>query len=62
MLNLTKEQRELRNKVEEQKNKIEEAELQIREYQKVCSHEFTNYENPHVEVKYCVICGFETWK
>jgi predicted ribosome quality control (RQC) complex YloA/Tae2 family protein len=62
MISLTQEQRKVRNKIEEQKDKIKEAELQIEEYQKECDHIFSHYPNPDIEVKYCIICSFETWK
>ena len=59
MVNLTKEQRELRNKIEGLKDGIKEAELEIKEYQKVCNHNFILYEEG--ELKYCMICGFEDY-
>lgn len=62
MLILTPKQRETRNRIEELRDQLSAIEIQIGAYQKVCDHYFTNYPNPDVEVKYCVICGHEEYK
>jgi predicted ribosome quality control (RQC) complex YloA/Tae2 family protein len=62
MINLTKEQRQLRHKIEEFNDHIKEIQSQIEEYQKNCNHVFSYYPNPNVYVKYCIICGLETYK
>jgi hypothetical protein len=62
MFNLTEEQMKLRHKIENLHIQKTVIEKDIKQLQCSCDHVFSYYPNPDVEVKYCVICGFEDYK